>query len=44
MTTNLHIGKVILAAAGPGDPELITVRAARYFTKSRCSVDRSIGE
>src|SRR5438093_8607231 len=24
-------GKVILAAAGPGDPELITVKAARYL-------------
>jgi uroporphyrin-III C-methyltransferase len=26
-----HIGKVILAGAGPGDPELITVKAARYI-------------
>ena len=25
------IGKVILAGAGPGDPELITVKAARYL-------------
>ncbi|MBX3254658.1 MAG: uroporphyrinogen-III C-methyltransferase [Chitinophagaceae bacterium] len=29
--TNNIQGKVILAAAGPGDPELITMKAARYL-------------
>ena len=33
-TTNQHIGKVILAGAGCGDPELITVKAARYLQKA----------
>lgn len=28
------IGKVILAGAGPGDPELISVKAARYLMKA----------
>lgn len=27
-------GKVILAGAGPGDPELITMKAARYLSKA----------
>ena len=35
MTNNTqHIGKVILAGAGCGDPELITVKAARYLQKA----------
>jgi len=34
MDINKHIGKVILAAAGPGDPDLITIRAVRYLQKA----------
>jgi uroporphyrin-III C-methyltransferase len=33
-TYNQHIGKVILAGAGCGDPELITVKAARYLQQA----------
>lgn len=29
--TNLHTGRVVIAGAGPGDPELITRKAARYL-------------
>ncbi|MEO6719665.1 MAG: uroporphyrinogen-III C-methyltransferase [Ferruginibacter sp.] len=32
--TNQHIGKVILAGAGCGDPELITIKAARYLQQA----------
>lgn len=32
--TNKHTGKVILAAAGCGDPELITVKAARWLQQA----------
>ena len=32
--SNRTTGKVILAAAGPGDPELITVRATRFLQKA----------
>ncbi|MEO6733290.1 MAG: uroporphyrinogen-III C-methyltransferase [Ferruginibacter sp.] len=31
---NTHTGKVILAGAGCGDPELITVKAARYLQQA----------
>lgn len=31
LNDNIIQGKVILAAAGPGDPELITVKAVRYL-------------
>jgi uroporphyrin-III C-methyltransferase len=34
MSNNKHIGKVILAAAGPGDPDLITVKVVRYLQKA----------
>jgi uroporphyrin-III C-methyltransferase len=33
-TTNQQIGKVILAGAGCGDPELITVKTARYLQQA----------
>jgi uroporphyrin-III C-methyltransferase len=32
--TNQHIGKLIIAGAGTGDPELITVKAARYLQQA----------
>lgn len=31
MTFSIKSGKVILAGAGPGDPELLTMKAARYL-------------
>lgn len=34
MTIPLHKGKVILAGAGCGDPELITMKAVRYLQKA----------
>ena len=34
MSDKKHIGKVILAAAGPGDPDLITVKVVRYLQKA----------
>lgn len=34
MLTGVQYGKVILAAAGPGDPELITAKAIRYLQQA----------
>jgi uroporphyrin-III C-methyltransferase len=45
MTNNKHIGKVILAAAGPGDPDLITVKVVRYLQKADIVLtDRLVSE
>jgi uroporphyrin-III C-methyltransferase/precorrin-2 dehydrogenase/sirohydrochlorin ferrochelatase/uroporphyrin-III C-methyltransferase len=38
-------GKVILAAAGPGDPELITIKTAKYLSKADVVLtDRLVSE
>jgi uroporphyrin-III C-methyltransferase len=34
MTQQLKTGKLIIAGAGPGDPEFITVKAARYLQEA----------
>lgn len=43
--TNQHTGKVILAAVGCGDPELITVKAARWLQQADVVLtDRLVSE
>jgi uroporphyrin-III C-methyltransferase len=45
MQTNPTYGKVILAAAGPGDPELITVKTVRYLQQAEVVLaDRLVSE
>jgi len=45
MTQHQHTGKVILAGAGPGDPELITLKAVRYLRLADVIVtDRLVSE
>jgi uroporphyrin-III C-methyltransferase/precorrin-2 dehydrogenase/sirohydrochlorin ferrochelatase/uroporphyrin-III C-methyltransferase len=45
LNNNHHIGKVILAGAGCGDPELITVKAARYLQQADIVLtDRLVSE
>ena len=45
MQTNQTYGKVILAAAGPGDPELVTVKTARYLQQAEVVLaDRLVSE
>ena len=45
MNQSLNQGKVIIAGAGPGDPELITVKTARFLQKADVVLtDRLVSE
>ncbi|MEO5942916.1 MAG: uroporphyrinogen-III C-methyltransferase [Ferruginibacter sp.] len=45
MNIKQHIGKVILAAAGPGDPDLVTVKTANYLRRAEVVLaDRLVSE
>ena len=45
MNKKEHTGKVILAGAGPGDPELLTLKAARYLELADVIItDRLVSE
>ena len=45
MQPNATYGKVILAAAGPGDPELVTVKTVRYLQQAEVVLaDRLVSE
>jgi uroporphyrin-III C-methyltransferase len=45
MKQALHKGKVIFAGAGPGDPELLTLKAARFLQKADVVItDRLVSE
>ena len=34
MSQQQHAGKVVIAGAGPGDPELVTLKTVRYLSKA----------